>query len=57
MGFVTTAFAWSDFGVVEAEDSVSLAGVRDGTGVVAAKEAVAEAGDDAVAEFAQGAGD
>ena len=57
MGFVTAAFAGSDFGVVEAEDSVSFAGDRDGAGVIAAKEAVAEAGDDAVAEFAQGAGD
>ena len=40
-----------------AEDSGALARGGEGAGVVASEEAVAEAGDNAVAELAQGAGD
>jgi hypothetical protein len=54
---VTTGFGCSVFGAVDAYDFISFVWGGEGAGVVAAEDAVADAGDDAVAEFAQGVGD
>ena len=40
-----------------AEDSIALVGCGDRAGIVPAEDTVAEAGDDAVAELAHGAGE
>jgi len=50
-------FACSFFVGIDAQDLVSLAGGWKGAGFVTAEETVAEADDEGVAKFAQGARD